>query len=168
MSQENVEVVRGMYAAFGGLAGGGDIASYVATHWAPDAEYDPIEETGTIRGRDELVRWHERWFEAWDEFRAEVDEIIEAGDVVVAAITVHGRGGQSGTTITQRLFHVCETRDGKLSRMGEYSDRETALKAAGWREEGPTSASGNAERTAARAGPEADSPEGAAPGATSR
>ena len=134
MSRENVEIVRAMYAAFSRLAHGGDIPSYVDTHWAPDGEYDPIEETGTIRGRDDLVRWHERWFEAWDEFHPEVEEIIEAGDVVVAAIAVHGRGRLSGTTITQRFFHVCETRDGRISRMGEYLDREEALEAVGLRE----------------------------------
>jgi ketosteroid isomerase-like protein len=134
MSRENVKIVREMYAAFSTLAQTGDVASYVATHWASDGEYDPIEETGTIRGRDELLRWHERWFEAWDEFHPEVDEIIEAGDAVVAAITVHGRGSQSGATITQRFFHVCETSGGKISRMGEYLDRQEALKSVGLQE----------------------------------
>jgi hypothetical protein len=55
MSQQNIEAVRPMYAAFSDLAQSGDCASYVAAYWDPDGEYHPVEEIGTIRGHDALV-----------------------------------------------------------------------------------------------------------------
>jgi hypothetical protein len=56
-----------VYAAFSGLAQGGEIASYVAAHFDSDCEYRPVEEASTIRGHDALIRWVERWLEAWDD-----------------------------------------------------------------------------------------------------
>src|SRR4051794_37924650 len=114
MSQENVEAVRSMYAAFSRIAQGGDLPSYVAAHYDPDCEYEPTEEEDTIRGYEALIRWNERWFEVWDEFRAEIDEIIETDEAVVTGITLHGRGRKSGMEIEQRIFHVCELRDKRI------------------------------------------------------
>ena len=81
-----------------------------------------------------MVRWHERWFEAWDEFRANPDEIIEAQDIVVTGVTVHARAGKSGMEITDRFFHVFEFRNDKILRIREYLERDQALEAVGLRE----------------------------------
>jgi ketosteroid isomerase-like protein len=134
MSQENVEVVRSMYASFGELAQGGDVASYVAAHYDRDCEYRPVEETGAIRGHDALIRWTERWLEAWEEYVDEIEEIVDADEVIVGVVKVHARGRDSGMEISQRLFHVCEVRNGKVQRLREYLDRNRALEAAGLRE----------------------------------
>ena len=131
MSRENLEVLRSMYAAFSTLAEGGDVASYVDAFYHPECEYHPIEEQDVVRGRDALVRWNRRWFEVWDEFQAQIDEVIETPDAVVTGITVQGRGDNSGIEISQRLFHVSELRDGRILRMQEYVDRAQALEAAG-------------------------------------
>ena len=66
-SRDNAATVRAVYAAFSGLAQGGEIASYVAAHFDSDCEYRPVEEASTIRGHDALIRWVERWLEAWDD-----------------------------------------------------------------------------------------------------
>jgi ketosteroid isomerase-like protein len=133
-SRENTAIVRAVYAAFSGLAQGGEIASYVAAHFDSDCEYRPVEEASTIRGHDALMRWVERWLEAWDDAWDEVDEIIEVGEMVVAAIRVYGRGRLSGMEISQRLFDVFELRDGRVLRIREYLDPDQALEAAGLRE----------------------------------
>jgi ketosteroid isomerase-like protein len=133
ISQENAAIVRSVYAAFSGLAKGGEIASYVATHFHTDCEYRPVEEANTIRGHNALIRWIERWLEAWDDAWDEIDEIVEAGDTVVAAIRVHGRGRKSGMKISQRLFDVFELRDARVLRITEYLDPDQALEAAGMR-----------------------------------
>lgn len=135
MSQENAEVVRSLYEAFSGLAAGGDVTSYVVAHYDPDCEYQPVEELEVVGGHEALVRWNERWFAAWDEFQANVDELIEVTDgVLFAALTVRGRGAASGTQVTQRIFHLCELRNGKVFRIREYLEREQALDAVGIRE----------------------------------
>ena len=124
-------MIRSSYAAFSELAHGGDIPSYVATYYEPDAEYEPVEEAGPIRGHDALVRYLERWSDAWEELRARPDELIVRDDVVFAAVSVHGRGGGSGTEVNQHFFHVTEVRNGRIGRMREYLDRGEALSAAG-------------------------------------
>jgi len=135
VSEENVAAVRSMYAAFSELAGGGDCGAYIAAHWDPDGEYRAVEERGTIRGHDALVQWTSRWMEAWEHFSDEIEEVIDVGGPVVAAITVKGRGRESGMDISQRLFHVIEMRDGKVLRLWEYLDRDEALEAARRREQ---------------------------------
>ena len=131
MSEKNAPAVRAMYAAFSELAGDGDIEAYVETHWDPACEYDPVEETETIRGTVEMVRWHHRWFEAWEVLTAHVEELLEGDDAIVARIRVEGRGSTSGTAVSQRFFHVIEMRDGRIVRMREFLDKAEARRAAG-------------------------------------
>jgi ketosteroid isomerase-like protein len=129
--RENAVFVRSLYAEFSRLAQGGNAASYVAQYFHPDCEYRPVEETATIRGHDALIRWVARWFEAWEHAWDQVDEIIEVGETVVAAIRVHGRGRRSGIEISHRQFDVFELRSGRIRRITEYLDPEQALGAAG-------------------------------------
>jgi ketosteroid isomerase-like protein len=51
--------------------------------------------------------------------------------MVVTAITVHGRGRESGLSISQRLFQVLEVRGDRILRVREYLSRDQALEAAG-------------------------------------
>jgi ketosteroid isomerase-like protein len=79
-----------------------------------------------------LIGWAERWFEAWSSYSEEVEEIIaDGGEIVVAAISINGRGRTSGVEISQRFFHVFEMREGRILRMREYLNRAEALEAAG-------------------------------------
>src|SRR5262245_56143977 len=113
MSRENVDVVRSLYVAYNGVARGDDVASYVREHYDAECEYQPVEETGTIRGHEALIRWIERWLEAWDEAWDEIDGITEVGERVVARIRAHGRGRTSGVEISQCVYNVFDLRDGK-------------------------------------------------------
>src|SRR5688572_21021259 len=97
MSEENLETVRSMYETFSGLAQGGDLTSYVLTHFDEDCVYEPVEEADPIHGRDALLNWNRRWFEAWDELRAEISELRDAeGETIMSAIVVRGLGAESG------------------------------------------------------------------------
>jgi ketosteroid isomerase-like protein len=60
-----------------------------------------------------------------------VDEIIDGGQLVVGAVTMHGRGMGSGVQVAQTMFHVFEIREAKIVRLREYLDRGQALEAAG-------------------------------------
>ena len=132
-SRDNAAIVRAEYAALSGLAQGGEIASDVAAPFDSDCEYPAVEEASTIHRHVALIRWVERWLEAWDDAWDEVDELIEAGRMVVAAIRVHGRGRLSGMEISRRLFDVFELRDDRVLRSGSVSDPAQALEAAGLR-----------------------------------
>jgi uncharacterized protein len=134
MSQENVEVVRRGYEAFNR----GDLQGMVAD-FAPTFEYVP---TGVVPGFDrDVYRGPDgmKEFMGWmrDEFddpRAEIDELIEAGDQVLVGVIAHGRGKQSGVEGSWHFWHLWTVRDRKLVRGQGFVSREEALKAAGLRE----------------------------------
>jgi ketosteroid isomerase-like protein len=131
VSQENVEIVRSEYASFGQLAESGDVRSWVPVYFDSNCEYRPVEEIDAIRGHEALIEYFERWLGAWRSFRVEVEEIIDGGELVVAAVSTDGLGRTSGVEIRQRFFHVFEMHEGRILRMREYLDRDSALEAAG-------------------------------------
>lgn len=131
MSRENVELVRAENTSFRRLADRGEIRSHVLRYFDPDCEYRPVEEINPLRGHDALIEWIEGWLEAWIRFSIEVDEVVDGGAFVFAVLNTNGLGRASGVEIRQRFFHVYEIRDGRILRMREYLDRDSALAAAG-------------------------------------
>jgi len=131
MSEENVEIVRAQYTSFGQITEGGEVDSWVLGYFDPNCEYRPVEEVDAIRGHEALIEWTERWLEAWSSYSDQVEEIIDGGEIVVAAVSISGRGRTSGVEIRQRFFHVFEMREGRILRLREYLDLDSALEAAG-------------------------------------
>ena len=134
MSEENVEIVREQHAVFDQLVEGREIRSWVYGYFDSACEYRPVEEIEPVCGHQALIEWTERWLEAWSSYSDRVEEIIDGGEIVVAAVSTKARGRTSGLEIRQRFFHVFEIREGRIFRMLEYLDRESALEAAGLRE----------------------------------
>jgi ketosteroid isomerase-like protein len=131
MSEANVELVRAQYASFDQITEGGEVHSWVFGYFDPNCEYRPVEEVDAIRGHEALIEWTERWLAAWSTYSDQVEEIIDGGEIVVAAVSISGRGRTSGVEIRQRFFHVFEMREGRIFRLREYLDRDSALEAAG-------------------------------------
>lgn len=104
-------------------------------HWTRSfdlsCEYRPVEEVDAIRGHEELIEWTDRWLEAWSSYGDQVEEIIDGGETIVAAVSTSGRGRTSGVEIRQRFFHVFEMNEGRILRLREYLDRDSALQDAG-------------------------------------
>jgi ketosteroid isomerase-like protein len=72
---------------------------------------------------------------AFDELRADADELIDAGeDRVVAVLHVIGRMKGSNADVDMRYAIVYTVRDGLIVRGREYATREQALEAAGLRD----------------------------------
>jgi ketosteroid isomerase-like protein len=131
MSQENVAIVRRF-----------------AEHWnetgePPWAELDPevvivIDPgsflAGTYRGRDGIQTLRRLTAEVFDEFQYEFDELIDAGDAVLALGRIRARGAQSGAIGTQPGAVVFRFSDGRIVRYRSYFRREEALEAVGLRE----------------------------------
>ena len=128
MSQENVEIVRAQYASFGQLAEGGEVHSWVLGYFDPNCEYRPVEEVNAVCGHQALIGWTKRWLEAWSSYSDRVEEIIDGGEIVVAAISINGRGRTSGVEIRQRFFHVFEMREGRILRLREYLGEAAGLR----------------------------------------
>jgi ketosteroid isomerase-like protein len=133
MSQENVEVARRAYEAFNR----GDLQAMVAD-LAPNFEYATTGAipgmTGVYRGGEGILGFLE-WI--WSEFERpsmKVHELVDAGDQVMAAVTLRGRGKQSGVETSWDVWHVWTVEHGKVVHGQAFTSRAEALKAARLRE----------------------------------
>jgi ketosteroid isomerase-like protein len=71
------------------------------------------------------------WVEAWEDWELEIEELLDAGDKVVAIMHQHGRAKATGLPVDMDLAQVWTIRDGKEVRMEMYANPEEALEAAG-------------------------------------
>ena len=69
------------------------------------------------------------WLEAWEDWQLEVEELLDAGDQVVAFVRMLGRS-KAGLPVDMRFAQVWTYRNGKQIRMQMYASRDEALKAA--------------------------------------
>jgi ketosteroid isomerase-like protein len=130
MSQDNVEVVRRSWEAFnrGGL-------DAVEEFWHPDIEWraaeGEVDDIGVFRGRDKMRRYYADWLETFDDWHAEVEEIVFQDDERVAAVVrTSARGRTSGVRTKGRYAIVYTVRDGQIVAGREYGTRDQALEAA--------------------------------------
>jgi uncharacterized protein len=129
MSHENVELVRRSFDLFGR----GEMEALLR-YVDPDIEtIEPPEIPGSAsyRGYDGLAAAYRHWASQWDDFRVEVEELIDAGSDVVAVTRHHGTGRASGVTVGGLVAYVFTVRDGKLARMQIFNTKAEALEAAG-------------------------------------
>jgi ketosteroid isomerase-like protein len=133
MSQENVEIVRRGYELFseGNLEGVTDLISDEAE--LPDGGGLGVSDTaaGTRRGRDGFLQGSQDALDAFEDYRVEPQEFIDAGDAVVVPVRISGRGRVSGAMLEVRLVHLWVLRDGKAIRNEIYRTTTEALEAVG-------------------------------------
>ena len=129
MSRENVELVRNIHAA---LARGKSPSSLGLLH--PDIEWVNPEgalEPGTRRGLDSFDGAIAAISEAFDRFRIEPREFLDAGDQVVVVATFIARGRESGVQRQNEDGYVWTVREGRAVQFSWFNDPDKALKAAG-------------------------------------
>jgi len=121
---ENVDLVRSIYADW-------ERGDFRSTAWAdPEIELvrpDSLEGDVVTGLASTQKRWGE-WLSAWDDYHAEADEFRALDDERVLVFgRMSGRGRMSGAigeTPTVNLFHI---REGKVTRLVLYSNRERAF-----------------------------------------
>ena len=125
MSQENVDLVRTIYAewqdGFGGLLD-------------PEIEWvNPPEaiETGTRRGIEAFAAAANSVTDTFESSRVDFDKLIDAGEKVVVLGTLRGRGRGSGAEVERRQGYVWTIRDGRAVRFEWFPEQRQALAAAG-------------------------------------
>jgi ketosteroid isomerase-like protein len=131
MSQENLEIVRRVYAS----DRRGDRLAWLALI-DPQVEWDTtrlasegITATGLYRGHEGVRQWFSQWNEAWQDSQFALDELIEAGEEVVAVVTRTGRGRVSGVEVQTQGAVVWTIRGGKVARAVLFPTRVEALEA---------------------------------------
>lgn len=131
MSKQNIEILAHANDALNR----GDVDAQMEV-FAPDAELRDLanapDQPTVIKGIAAIRETLLLWTAELEEFRAEVEEWIDADDVVIGRVHWHGRGKASGVSVDQRQFDLYELRDGKVVRaiLG-FETREDALAAAG-------------------------------------
>jgi ketosteroid isomerase-like protein len=133
VSREDVEIVRRVYEAVACRD-----AAAVLDLYARDVEVDTsrLPESGLgglrhARGHEGLRGLTQHWAEAWESFEDHCEELIDAGDHVVAVVTRRGRGRTSGAETSTPRGGVWTIRAGKVVRVVWFPSVEEARAAAG-------------------------------------
>ena len=134
MSQENVEIVRRIFAV---LDQGDDPYDLVAPEFVLDFSrrlLNPI----VARGRDRVRAFAEGEWQMWegDRLGYEPKELIDAGNKVLTLVRTSGRGKASGIEVEAYVWNVWTFRDGKPVEWTYFGDdRAAALEAVGLSEQ---------------------------------
>ena len=131
MSQENIDLVLRLLEANARRDWDAVYAEY-----APDIEWEDTSglwgDWGVARGHAALREAWRGWFEIFGEVSWHLDEeLVEAGEDVVATYDVRGRGRESGAPVQQRITLVWSVHGGKVVRVRSYGERAEALQAVG-------------------------------------
>jgi ketosteroid isomerase-like protein len=151
MSQENVELVRSILAAW-------ERGDYSPVEWAhPEVEYViPDGPTpGSWSGLAGMAEAAGDFLSVWEEFRIVATDYRELDDERVLVLTHRGgRGKVSGQDLGQvqaQGAHLFRVRDGKVTKVVAYNSREHALADLGLASQSsPTHSLGRGRRRANR------------------
>jgi ketosteroid isomerase-like protein len=100
-----------------------DAVQQTGPHWPEQATY---------RGHSEIRASMEEWQAMWETTKVVVDRLDEVGpDKVVAVGAWHIRGRASGIEGEMPLFILFTLRDGQVTRLEWFEDRDSAVAAAG-------------------------------------
>ena len=133
MSQENVDIVQRLIAAFNRR----DLAD-LAQSFGAEIEWRPggpaAVEQAVYRGRDEVLSAFAAMWETWELFHLEEGEIRDLEDLLVWLGRARLRGGASHVEFDQEFAVHLVVRDGDIVRIQGFLSWQQALEAAGLRE----------------------------------
>ena len=137
MSQENVEFVKGLFAAGSDMdkeALLSALPELIAQACDPEIEWyeDPQRADGRVyRGHEGVRESWERWLENFDEWGFELERVSDHGNRLLVVAVEHGRGSVSEAEVSARNYMVLTFRAGKILRYQEFYDEGEALEAVG-------------------------------------
>ena len=133
MSQENVEIVRRIYASL--TRGDDDLMDLVGPHFVVDFSRRLVDPFVVTLDQEAIDAFRRESLETWEELPTwEPQDLVDAGDKVFAFIRTRARGKESGVEVDAHVTNVWTFQDGEpveLKYFGE--DRAAALEAAGLR-----------------------------------
>jgi ketosteroid isomerase-like protein len=123
----NLNIVRSISSAW-------ERGDYSSVEWA-DSDFEFViadgPEAGQRTGRAGLAPSLREFRNAWDHYRARVEEYREVDDGVLVLTYATGRGKASGLEIGERRANLFHLRGGKVTSLVVYWDRARALADAG-------------------------------------
>jgi ketosteroid isomerase-like protein len=134
MSRENVEIVERALSSFNAGDRDGALADLHPNVKWRDLQHAP-DALESVRGVAAVRTIMEQWDEAFDEFTADVEEYVDAGDCVVCVTHWRATGKSSGLALDLRTADVYEFEEGKVARITQgYPNKNAALEAVRVRE----------------------------------
>ena len=130
MSQENVEIVRRINAAY--RRGDWEV---LPEFWDPDIliRTDARWPEQRVHGRDAaLALYRGLWESGGSDVR--IEEIVDLGDRVLVRFGVSMRGQQSGIEVQQSVSEIVTFREGRIIFVEYFLDHDQARKAVGLEE----------------------------------
>jgi ketosteroid isomerase-like protein len=131
VSRENVEIVARGYADFAATR------DFAEERTDPDFVWDMSTFSGwpekkTYEGTDGAREFLATWTEPFDEWKLEVEELIDAGEEeVIGVLRQRGTSKSTGLEVDMQFAMLWTIRDGRYIRMRMYADPDEAKRAAG-------------------------------------
>ncbi len=129
MSEQNLQVVRAVFDTFSR----GDMPAMLEL-MDPSVVFTPLPDTPDVQS----FHGHEGWLQGlaqtidiWDDFSAELREMRDFDDHVLASLRWWGRGPSSGIQMEVDICALATFRNGKIVRWQFFESEQQALEAAG-------------------------------------
>jgi ketosteroid isomerase-like protein len=136
MSQENVEIMREMFALVNER---GVQAATEAFGDLLDPEFE-LQEASNVpdreshSGRDAFIANMAKLEESFEELKLEPIEFVDLGDKLVVVVSIAGRGRAGGAPVEMTIAQLWSLRDGKAVSLRDYATKAEAVDAARVRE----------------------------------
>jgi len=131
VSQQNVELVRSLYAAFAK----GDVPTVLGA-FTPDAEWREADNFiyaggNPYVGAEAILQGvFMRIGTEWNSFAANPVQFLDAGETVISTGRYTGVYKASGKSIDAQFAHFWTLRDGRVTRFQQYADTLQVARAA--------------------------------------
>jgi ketosteroid isomerase-like protein len=132
MSRENVALIQGIYEGFAA----GDVGAVLGAMspgivWN-EAENFPYSDRNPYVGPQAVAEGvFARCIGEWDGFAVNVEEILDAGDTIVALGRYGGSCKATGKAMRPQMVHVWRVADGKAVAFQQYIDTLHVARATG-------------------------------------
>ena len=129
--QQNVEIVRAIYAAWDReeLPGPVDLLDDKIEYVNPPDALEP----GTRHGLAEFSRAVARTFEGWESWKMQPEEMTAAGEDVAVVVSYRARGRASGVEVEGRESALWTVKEGRAVRYAWFHGEGDAARALGER-----------------------------------
>lgn len=123
MSRENVQVIQGLYEAFGR----GDVPSVLnqmdrSIEWNEAENFIYADRNPYVGPQAVLEGVFMRLGSEWEGFRVTPEEWLDAGDRVVVLGTYSGTHKATGRQVRAQFAHIWSVREGRVVRFQQYTD----------------------------------------------
>jgi ketosteroid isomerase-like protein len=123
MSQENMEVIRGMYESFGR----GDVSAVLEQmhqhiEWKEAENFIYADRNPYVGPQAVLDGVFMRLASEWANFMVAPEEWLDAGNHVVVLGTYSGRHKETGREVRAQFAHIWGVTHGRVVRFQQYTD----------------------------------------------